>query len=171
MLHQQVKPRKGKNSLGGAAYVLWKCTGTLERPHERGATGRWKRNVWWREVCVWRETQQGTFLVYFAAIDITTNSRLVVFLPYMAQPLTKTTVKVPATTATIFSYHKTNGTLYFNTGTGGGGAKRQKAAWSLMTSKGLGPAQVQPPPNFCPLLIPSPLIGLIEDKLFEMDAQ
>lgn len=40
-----------------------------------------------------------------------------------------------------------------------------------MTSKGLGPAQVQPPPNFCPLLIPSPLIGLIEDKLFEMDAQ
>lgn len=88
----------------------------------------------------------------------------------MAQPLTTTAVKVPATTATIFSYHKTSGTLYFNTGTGGG-AKRQKAAWSLMTSKGLGPAQVQPPPNFCPLLIPSPLIGLIEDKLFEMDAQ
>lgn len=56
---------------------------------------------------------------------------------------------------------------------GGGwrGAKRQKAAWSLMTSKGLFAAQVQPPPNFCPLLIPSPLIGLIEDKLFEMDAQ
>lgn len=138
MLHQQVKPRKGKNSLGGAAYVLWNCTGTLERPHERGATGRWKRNVWWREVCVWRETQQGTFLVYFAAIDITTNSRLVVFLPYMAQPLTTTTVKVPATTATIFSYHKTNGTLYFNTGTGGGG-KKTKSSLEPDDIKGIRP--------------------------------
>lgn len=91
----------------------------------------------------------------------------------MVQPLTTTTVKVPATTATIFSYHKTNGTLYSNTSLEGcgRGLERQKAGWSLMTSKGLFPAQVQPPPNFCPLLIPSPLIGLIEDKLFEMDAQ
>lgn len=53
----------------------------------------------------------------------------------------------------------------------GGGGGGQKAAWNLMTSKGLFAAQVQPPPNFCPLLVPPALIGLIEDKLFEMDAQ
>lgn len=39
--------------------------------------------------------------------------RLLVFLPHGAQPLTTTTVKVPATAATIFSYHKTNGHTLF----------------------------------------------------------
>lgn len=120
------------------------------------------------------QLQQCTFSVYFTAINITANTPSGILSPlraYMEQPLT-TTVKVPATTATIFSYRKTNGTLCSNTSLGGGwGGGGQKAAWNLMTSKGLFAAQVQPPPNFCPLLVPPALIGLIEDKLFEMDAQ
>lgn len=72
--------------------------------------------------------QQCPFSVYFAAIDITANTLsgiLSLFCAYMAQLLT-TTVKVPATTATIFSYHKTNGALCSKTSSGAGGQKDRR---------------------------------------------
>lgn len=105
---------------------------TLNWKFKKVFTNKKKSGVW-REICVGREVQlqQCNFSVYFAAIDITANTPSGILSPlhaYMAQPLT-TTVKVPATTATIFPYHKTNGTLCSNTSFGGGGgARRQPGA-------------------------------------------
>lgn len=85
-----------------------------------------------------------------------------------------TKVKVAAFRTAICSNHKINCTLKFSINTGRGvgvWVQKRHSKQGPMASKQLVASQVTPPPQFCPTLILSSLIRLIEDKLFETDTQ